>query len=225
MHADYQILTLKKIRAHIVVSVLCALALLIAPASAQDESFEAGVIIDYGDDRITWVWIPFDDPEALLVDLLNQTELEMVTVGFGGLGEGVCQIDGTGCPVGDCRQRMCQTSSSSPFWRLMKLGDGEWSMISSGISGSKVEDGDIYALSWSSENPDLPVVSIDELARNAGADRDVSNPVAAIRTEGEADDSNAAPAAWAPAVGALGVVIAVAGVLIYRSRAGRGPAS
>lgn len=225
MRSAYQTLQLKLVKAHVAIAALCALALLIAPASAQDESFEAGVIIDYGDDRITWMWIPFDDPETPLVDLINETDLEMVTVGFGGLGEGVCQIDDTGCPVGDCRQRLCQTSSSSPFWRVMKLGDEEWSMVSSGISGSKVIDGEIYALSWSSENPELPVVSIDELATNAGADRDTSNPVAAIRTEGEAEESDSSPAAWAPAIGALGIVMVVAGALIYRSRARRGSPS
>lgn len=211
--------------AHIVIAAMCALAILFAPASAQDESYEVGVIIDYGDDRVTWVWIPFEEPETPLIDLLNEADLEMVTLGFGGLGEAVCQIDDTGCPVADCRQRMCQTTSSSPFWRVMKLGDEEWSMISSGVSGTKVVDGEIYALSWSAENPELPIVSVEELASNAGADRDASDLVAAVRTDGESDQDNSSAASWGTAAGALGIVVTAAGVLIYRARSGQGAPS
>lgn len=206
---------------YIVLAAMCALAMLITPAFAQDNWYEAGVIIDYGDDRVTWIWIPFEESDTSLIDLLNSTDLEMVTVGFGGLGEGVCQIDDTGCPVGDCRQRMCQTSSSSPFWRIMTLSGDEWVFASSGVSGTKVNDGGIYALSWSGEDPDLPVVSIDELALNAGADRGAADPIASIRTDGESakDETDAA---WAPALGALGLVVLAAGALVMRSRNSRG---
>lgn len=207
--------------AHIAIVAMCALAMLFLPAAAQDDINEVGVIIDYGDERTTWVWIPFDEPEPPLIDLLNETDLEMVTVGFGGLGEAVCQIDDTGCPATDCRQSMCQSSSTTPFWRMMKLVDGEWSMTGSGVSGTTVVDGEIYAISWSSEDPDLPVVTIDELAENAGADIGVLPPEPAIHTDGEADDE-ASPAAWAPAAGALVLVLVVAGFLVFRARSRRG---
>ncbi len=225
MRFEIRSVSVKSAGVHIVIAAMCALAFILTPANAQDGSYQAGVIIDYGDDRITWVWIPFDEPETPLIDLLEQTELEMVTVGFGGLGQGVCQIDDTGCPAADCRQRMCQTSSSSPFWRLMKLGGDEWSMISSGLSGTKVVDGEIYALSWSAENPELPVVTIDELASRAGSDRDVSAPIAAVRTEGESANANSGSASWELAAGALVFVMVVAGVLIYRARSSRGTTS
>lgn len=210
--------------AHGVFATLCALLFVFLPASAQDDQFQVGVVIDYGDDRITWIWIPFDEAETPLIDLLDSTDLEMVTVGFGGLGEGVCQIDDTGCPAADCRTRMCQTSSSSPFWRLMRLGGDDWNMISTGVSGTKVVDGEIYALSWSAENPELPVVSIDEVASNAGADVDASNRVAAIHTEGEAEEDSA-PASWTTAAGALSLIVVIAGALVYRSKSSRSSAS
>lgn len=197
---------------------MCILALMFGGATAQVSSLQAGVIIDYGDDRTTWIWIPFEEPETPLIDLIKSTELEMVTVGFGGLGEGVCQIDDTGCPVGDCRQRLCQTNSASPFWRIMRLDGEEWSFANSGVSGSRVNDGDIYALSWSSDNPELPVVTIDDVAVNSGADRNASNPVAAMRTDGESDADDSTPAAWAPAIGAVGVVVLAAGVLVFRAK-------
>ena len=98
-------------------------------------------------------------------------------------------------------------------------------MISSGLSGTKVVDGEIYALSWSSENPELPLVTIDELASRAGSDRDVSAPVAAVRTEGESANANSGSASWELAAGALVFVMVVAGVLIYRARSSRGTTS
>lgn len=195
---------------------MCSLAMVFSPVSAQGAWNEAGVIIDYGDDRTSWLWIPFEDSEARLIDLIESTDLEMVTVSFGGLGQGVCQIDTTGCPAADCRQRLCQTNSSSPFWRLMKLNSDEWSMVATGISGAKVSDGDIYALSWSAETPELPIVSIDELASNAGADRGSEPPVSALRTDGDAPAEDTP--SWVPAAGALGLVVVAAGALIYRAK-------
>lgn len=208
-------------RARITFVVICALVLMCATTSAQSAENEVGVIVDYGDESITWIWIPFAEEETPLIDLLEMTDLQMVTVGFGGMGEGVCQIDDTGCPAADCRQRLCQTSSSSPFWRIMELRDGEWSMTGSGVSGIRVEDGDIYSLSWSAENPDLPIVSMDELAANAGADRAANPLVPALRTDGVGETADEQQS-WLPAIGATVVVLAAGVVLVLRSRRVRG---
>lgn len=213
------------IGARIVFATLCALVILLASVTAQETWSEAGVVIDYGDERITWIWVPFEEDEITLFELLERSEIEMVTVGFGGLGEGVCQIDDTGCPVGECQQRMCQTTSSSPFWRIMKLGDGEWSMTGAGISGTRVVDGEIYALSWSATNPELPIVSLDELANNAGADRSGLSPVSAMHTDGESSSSGASTNGWAAAAGAFGLVVVSAGVLVFRARSANGAAA
>lgn len=194
---------------------MCVLAILFAPVSAQDSWNEAGVIIDYGDERITWIWVPFQG-DASLIDVLSLSDLEMVTVGFGGMGEAVCQIDETGCPTTDCRTRLCQTSSSSPFWRLMKFSGDEWVMAGSGVSGTKVKDGDIFALSWSAVTPELPPVSMDEIASKAEADRGVTSPLPAMVTEGEAPEKSSA--SWIPATGVLVFVVAAAGFLVMRAR-------
>lgn len=212
-------------RAHIVITAMCVLAMLFAPASAADSWQEAGILIDYGDDRITWVWVPFEDPEITVFELLDRSDLDLVTVGFGGMGEAICQVDDTGCPVADCRTRMCQATSSSPFWRFLKLSGDEWAFMGAGVSGTKATDGDIYALSWSAEAPDLPVVTIDDIAQSAGADRDALAPVSVLHTDGESSVPNASPTAWAPAVGALVLVVTAAGVLVLRARSSRGAAA
>ena len=202
---------------HTILVVVCSLAMMFSPATAQETWNQVGVIIDYGDDRTTWMWIPFEGEETSLIDLIHSTDMDIVTVSFGGLGEGVCQIDATGCPAADCRARLCQTNSSSPFWRLMKLNGDEWGMVATGVSGAKVSDGDIYALSWSSETPEFPLVSMDELAINAGADRDAEKPMSAIRTEGESPEDEATPT-WIPATTAFGILVLAGGVLIFRAK-------
>lgn len=206
-------------RMHIAILAMCILAMVPLPAYADAEWQQAGFVIDYGDGRTTWLWIPFNEPETKVIDLLKDSPLEMVTIGFGGIGEGVCQIDDTGCPAADCRAKMCQSNSSSPFWRFLKLNGEEWSMMGRGVSGANVSDGDIFALSWSAIMPDLPIISIDDISRNAEADSDAKLPQPAMRTEGESSDAEEPASSWILMVGSVTLVLAVAGILIARGRA------
>lgn len=202
---------------HIAALAVCIL-LFLAPSARAGSLNQAGLIIDYGNGNTSWVWVPFEGDEIAVVDLLEQSDLDVVTVGFGGMGEAVCQIGPTGCSVDDCRRKLCQTNASSPFWRLMVQDGDEWRMGSSGVSGTKVGDGDIVALSWNGSDPELPLISIDELATNAGADQSSAN--VATSTDGfENDDSG--EISWGPGISALGAVTVVAGVLVYRAKSGQ----
>jgi len=209
--------------ARIAVLAMCALFLAsIAPAWAQEPNV-AGLIVDYGDGRISYAVVPFDDEEINGLDLLTQSGLDVVSVGFGGLGDAVCQVDDTGCPVDDCRKRMCQTSDpESPFWQFSKLGDdGEWLFVATGASGAKVRDGDIYAWSWVGTDPDLPVLSLDELAERAGGHPAQGDDVRAyLRTEGEAPGGDENGDSYL-AIAGIGAVVVVAGALVMRSRLSR----
>ena len=207
---------LKLTRMHIAALAICIL-LSLAPSVRAASLNQAGLIIDYGDGSTSWVWVPFADDEITVIDLLEQSQLEVVTVRLGGMGEAVCQIGPTGCSVDDCRRKLCQTTSSSPFWRLMVQDGSEWRMGGSGVSGTRVGDGDIVALSWSGTDPDLPAVSMDDLADKAGADQTSSN--IAVRTEGRVEDGDSS-ASWVPGISALGAVAVVAGVLVFRARTG-----
>lgn len=202
---------------HVVALAICIL-LAFAPGARAASFNQAGLIVDYGDGSTSWVWVPFEEEELSIFEVLERSKIDLVTVGFGGLGEGVCQIGPTGCSIDDCRKRMCQTTSSSPFWRVMVLDGDTWRMAASGVSGTKVGDGDIVALSWSSATPDLPVLSIDELTANANADAAADQPLAAIRTEGRVDDVDDSAATWAPVAGTLGAVVLASGALMFRAK-------
>jgi hypothetical protein len=206
----------KILRMHVALAAICVL-LLAAPAAGTGSMNRGGVIVDYGEGSTTWVYVPFEEDEISVLELLDRSGLEMVTVGFGGLGEAVCQIGPSGCSVDDCRRKLCQTNSASPFWRLLVLDGDTWRMAGNGVSGQTVADDEIYALSWGNDEPTLPVVGIDKLASNAGADPAGSQPT--YRTQGQLHAEDAS-ITWGPSVAILGVVALASGVLIYRAKTG-----
>ena len=155
---------------------LCALVALITwgiwPGAglAAEPLHYAGVVVYHGDGRTTYALVAFPEETISGVELLRRSGVDLVTVSFGGLGEGVCQIDGEGCQPGECRRRLCQTGDpNSPFWHYVRqTAPGEWSVASLGASATKVRDGDIDGWVWASTVPPLPALTIDELARLAG---------------------------------------------------------
>ena len=106
------------------------------------------------------------------IELLRRSGVSLVTVGFGGLGDGVCQIEETGCEVGPCRSRLCQTGDrDSPYWRYFQADDnGEWVASPLGGSGTKVEPGEVDGWSWTPDEPLLPEVEIEDIPRLARAE-------------------------------------------------------
>lgn len=208
------------VRAAILAVMLALFALV--PAAAQ-EVHVAGLVVDYGDGRMSYAVVPFTEDEINGLDLLQRSGLDIVTVGFGGLGDAVCQVGDTGCSVDECRTRMCQTSDpESPFWQFSKLDGGVWRFVATGASGVAVRDGDIYGWTWTGTPPELPVLAMPQLVERAGGDPDVAVPAdVLLRTEGgtpaSSEDGNwLSREPWA--VAGLGAVVIVAGALVLRSR-------
>jgi hypothetical protein len=196
----------------------CILVLGLAPSVSAAAPHAAGLMIDYGNGTRTWIWVPFSSDEISMMEMLRSSDLDLVTVGFGGLGDAVCQIETTGCGVSECRTRMCQTSSASPFWRLLWLDDAEWRMAGNGAEGTMVDDGGVVAMSWSASMPTLPVVTTDDIAARVGVDP-ANAPLATVtQTFGETGSASGTTQSWLPAVGSLSVVVVAAGVVILRSR-------
>src|SRR4051812_18915609 len=88
------------------VSILLMLAAFV-PVSAAPLHF-AGVVVRHGDGVMAYGYVGFAEDKLNGIELLRRTGLDVVTVSFGGLGEGVCSIDEHGCPATDCRKRVCQ---------------------------------------------------------------------------------------------------------------------
>jgi hypothetical protein len=168
--------------------IIASLAILMIPcpvaaqAQAQDGTAtaenpnlnHAGLVIRHGDGRLTYAFVAFAEDEVSGIELLRRTGIEQVTIPFGGLGEGVCAIEGEGCPASECRRRVCQASGAdAPYWRYFGLGEhGEWQPFALGASSTEVRDGDVHGWSWTAEDPGLPAVTLADVARLAGAPPD-----------------------------------------------------
>jgi hypothetical protein len=152
-----------------------------------------------------------------------------VTIPFGGLGEGVCSLEGEGCPASECRRRVCQGSGrDDPYWRYFRQQTpGDWRPLLLGASATAVRDGDVDGWSWTAEAPNLPAVTIADVARLAGADAAAGGegvPPPAVRTvyppgvEPPAEPSRQGPLVYAAAGGLLALLGAGALVAVRRGR-------
>ncbi|MGD9711841.1 MAG: hypothetical protein AB7V46_07230 [Thermomicrobiales bacterium] len=127
-------------------------------------------MIDYGEGTVTYAIVPFESETLTGYELLRESGLSLVSIPFGGLGQGICSIEEVGCSVGSCR-RLCQSSDpNSPFWQYFSLeDDGTWQSRPRGASGTSVEPGTIHGWAWTGTEPALPSVTFEEISRLAGS--------------------------------------------------------
>ena len=196
--------------------------------------YHAGLVINHGDGRLTYAYVAFAEDEISGVELLRRSGIPLVTIGFGGLGEGVCSLGGTGCGATECRRRVCQgAGKSDPFWhyvRQTESGSGDWRVLSLGASATKVRDGDLDGWSWTGDDPGLPALNLDAVALLAGVDGDAVGamatglPTAAVREvvpAGYASRNEPSKSdAWVYGVAAGGLGL-IGGTTVYALRRGR----
>jgi hypothetical protein len=147
------------------------------PGYAQDPANYAGIVIHPGDGTVTYAYVPLDEPVSG-IELLRRSGISLVTIGFGGLGDGVCRIEETGCDVGPCRTRLCQTGDrNSPYWRYFQQSDtGAWVASPLGGSATKIAPGEVDGWSWTPDQGNLPDVVLADIPALAGAGSDLDAP-------------------------------------------------
>lgn len=219
-----------RVRAIVVGAIALALALLAFPGvNAQETVHHAGLVIRYDDGATTYAVVPFEEDDISGMELLRRSGVSLVSIEFGGLGEGVCSIGETGCSVADCRSRMCQSASrDSPYWRYFRqVAPGDWTALPLGASNTRVEDGQIDGWSWTPDLPDLPALTLDDLASQAGVtDLNRAGSSAVSRTfnaDGElVEETNETRDDLAVYAGAVVLLVVMGGFVVFvfhRSRA------
>lgn len=143
---------------------------------AGQEPHYAGLVIAFPEGRLESSCVQFDDDRISGAELLRSSGLSVVLSGFGGLGEGVCQIDGQGCDdPGNC---WCQCRGADcASWVYYSLQDGEWRFENSGASQRQLESGDVDGWVWGDGRSPPPEVSFDEICPLASAPGDDAPPV------------------------------------------------
>jgi hypothetical protein len=219
-----------RIRAFFGLVPVFALLLVVSGApdkvGAADLSY-AGVVVRQDDGRMSYAYVGFTESEINGIELLRRTGLDVVTVNFGGLGEGVCSIDATGCPSSECRQRVCQgPTDADPYWQYFRQASpGEWQPLALGASSTKVRSGDVDGWSWTPRDAGLPALALDDVARLAGYDGSsfegipAGEPGVALHREGGAPEDEAqSRVIYVAGVGLLLVALLVVSYLAMRRR-------
>lgn len=128
----------------------------------------AGLVVRHGDGSLIYAYVEFDGESINGEELLLRSGLEFVVAPFGGLGTGVCAINGEGCPADDC---YCQSyGSPALYWQYFAGNDG-WVSQLQGPTSRRLGDGDIDGWSWTGGDHGLPPVTIEEIAAITGFDR------------------------------------------------------
>jgi hypothetical protein len=127
--------------------LLTLLALLPAPAIAQEENY-AGLIVVFGDGRVEQRCVGFAEASISGYELLRRSGLPL-SVEAGAIGPTVCKIGGDGCgfPQEAC---FCRCMGSPcvywSYWRLQT--DGDWYYQALGAGNTEVRNGDVQGWHW-----------------------------------------------------------------------------
>lgn len=107
----------------------------------------AALVVAFNDGRTETSCVEFDEQSITGAELLRRSGLSVVFSSFGGLGSGVCQIDGTGCSdPSDC---FCQCRGPDcAFWQYYAREGGSWQFQRVGASTRRVGHTDMDAWVW-----------------------------------------------------------------------------
>ena len=192
-------------RTCILISILALITVLATPVRAQQSDLhQAGLVVVHGDGRAVTFCVAFSEESISGVDLLRRSGLTVTVGAYAGLGYGVCEIDGEGCPAGQFCFCQCEGSPCAYWAYSHRRPDGSWAISGVGASGWQVHDGDVDGWVWGDGSTAPPVVAFEEVCPPEG-DRpavptEASRPVSATITP--APLPNVSPAAPSATVAA-----------------------
>jgi hypothetical protein len=131
-----------------VVATLIATALLaghLTPVAAQEPG-RAALIVRLDEENVEARCVAFSEPQITGYELLRRSGLEM-EASVQGMGALVCQIQGLGCPPGDCLCQ-CKGGEGCTYWSYWHQTDDEWRYAPAGASAYQVSDGSVEGWSW-----------------------------------------------------------------------------
>ncbi|MHB8647815.1 MAG: hypothetical protein ACYDAR_18700 [Thermomicrobiales bacterium] len=209
--------------------VLVALAGGTGPARAAGA---VGIVVRHSDGRILYAYVPLTNGELTGAEALQQSGLALNVAVSSAYGTAVCAIDGEGCdsPKENC---FCKSySSPSFFWHYYLRGpDGAWRNASVGAANRVLHDGDVDGWSWTSNESELPTVTLAQIAAavqsptatpipaiapvsDATATADTQPRVAAIAPNGSATPVIATKPSGASKSRSIGGFLAVAAIML-----------
>jgi hypothetical protein len=175
---------------------------------AAQEPGRAALVVRLDDERAEARCVSFSEPQITGYELLRRSgfELEASVQGMGAL---VCQIEGMGCPPGDCLCQ-CKGGDGCTYWSYWHRTDDEWRYAPIGASAYQVEDGAVEGWSWG------PGSVVEAIAPPSLTFEDVCSEAVEVSVDSAPAGTNSAPL-WQTIV-AAGLVAALFGVAFLTIR-------
>ena len=191
-----------RVTVSILISVVVAM-LLAWPAQAQDpDPHRAGLVVVGGEGEVMTACVSFDEETITGVDLLRRAGLELALNAYGGLGYGVCAIDGEGCGEGEDCFCQCRAQPCAYWVYSHRQEDGSWAISGVGAASWNLRDGDMDGWVWGDGSTAPPQYTFEEICP------DEPEPLADERDSMQAEAStppaqaSESPTATAEATGA-----------------------
>jgi hypothetical protein len=116
-----------------------------------EEPNQAGLVVQFGDDRIETRCVAFEGQEISGADLLTRSGLELSVDTSSGMGITVCQIEGEGCafPAEPCFCQ-CTGGDECAYWNYFYRDAGAtgWEYSALGAILRQVKPGSVEAWVW-----------------------------------------------------------------------------
>jgi hypothetical protein len=176
-----------------------------APCAAATYAHRVALVVEHGDAQSLRECIGFDSTTITGEQILQASGLEFATVGYGSLGDAVCQIDHEPASY----PSTCWTTTS-PYWVLfVARGGGSWSTANQGASSQTFGDGDAAGFRYDPQTGGAPPPVSPAGACTFSAP--TSPPATAVRTAQASAASSAPAQTSAPPTATAAVSAATAG--------------
>ena len=143
-------------------------------STAAQEPNVAGLVILHGDGTLVYALVRFEEESINGLELIERSGVDSTVAPFGGLGGGVCSLNGEGCPSDDC---WCKSYSSPAFyWHYFIQAEDGWKLHPLGPASRDLGNGDIDGWSWTSGDQTPPETSIGEIAEMVAVDASTREP-------------------------------------------------
>ncbi len=144
--------------------LLLTLFLLGTPVAAQDPPpHRAGLVIVDADGLPATYCVEFAEDSIDGAELLRRAGRSLVLEPYGGLGYGVCAIDGQGCAAGQDCFCQCRTATCAYWTYSHRQPDGSWAISGIGTSAWSLRDGDVDGWVWGDGSTTPPTLSFETI--------------------------------------------------------------
>jgi len=123
-----------------------------APCAAATYAHRVALVVEHGNGQSLRECIGFDSATITGEQILQASGIQFATVGYGSLGDAVCQIDHEPASY----PATCWTTTS-PYWvSFVARGSGSWSTAGQGVSSQTFGDGDAAGFRYDPQTGGAP---------------------------------------------------------------------